>query len=254
MGSPPPATPPKRWLTKARRTYLAAKSKLEPLLAGLNWLCILGSVFFIVVFLRHLPSAGIAIGFLGGVGVIVALVGDKNLTPSHKVIWAAITLCFLVIEVRAIKQDRKEQYDQFSGGDDFGFMVYKDALHTFSFVHQGEHVLFDVWARFVDLNKFSATTSWEEANKYNYHLGDFAQNSGTMIEPPVPFSDNKKQDFNIFFNARNGFWEQGLRLRFINGHWSVATRVSRRHAKGSDLLYEQIDPDFPRNASGGVDW
>ena len=247
-----------RFIAVARLGYTKAKSQLT--LPRINQFFILISVVSIVWFLFRLPSAGIAIGFLGAVGVIVALVGDNHL-KSTKVLWAMITLCFLVIEVRAITKDRKDQYDQFTGGDDFGYVIYKDG-GGFTFAHQGEHVLFDVWVRFVDLKTLNASSTWQDLFKYNFHLGDFGlsqfpgTSTGTMIDSPPPFTDSNRQDFNIFFNARNGFWEQALRLRFVNGHWSTATKVIRRHPKSrsAETLYERIDKDYPRNSRGEVDW
>jgi hypothetical protein len=58
----------------------------------------------------HLPTAGKAIGVLGAAGVIVAL-GAEKLPAGHKFLWAVITLLLLVIEVRAIDNDRREQND-----------------------------------------------------------------------------------------------------------------------------------------------
>jgi hypothetical protein len=236
-----------------QHSYGRVRSWSASALRYLYWSFVLASLVFTFFCFFRLPPAGVAIGFLGGVGVIVALVGDNKLTTGHRILWAVLTLCFLVIEVQAIKKDRKEQFGVLTGGDDFGFMVYKNGgPSNFSFPHQGEYTLFDVYARFVDLKKLTAGSTWQEDNKSSYDLGDFAKDSGTFIDPSVPFSDEQKQDFNIFFNARNGFWEQALRLRFVNGHWSTATRVIRRQTKST--LYERIDADYPRNSSGGVDW
>jgi hypothetical protein len=123
------------------------------------------------------------------------------------------------------------------------------------FVHEGDHVLFSIHARFVDPDKLSTNSSFEDLNKYNYQLGDFPPNVGSTIDPAIPFNDTHKQDFNIFFNARNGFWEQLIRLRFVNGQWLTATRVTRNLRKDKvKQLYERIDKDFSRNSRGGVDW
>jgi hypothetical protein len=97
--------------------------KLKPLFY-LNRVCTMFCGIAVFAFLLHRPPAGFAIGFLGFVGVVVAIVGDENLSRPSRATWAVITAFLLVIEVIAIQKDRKEQYDLFTGGDDFGYMVY----------------------------------------------------------------------------------------------------------------------------------
>ena len=43
---------------------------------------------------------------------------------------------------------------------------------------------------------------------------------------------------------------QFLRFRRVNSKWKMAMQVSR----GAKVLEESIDPDFPRNAEGKIDW
>src|SRR5260370_26094569 len=91
-----------------RDGFQVAVQKIEPVLLPIYWFCLLASIPVCIFWMIHLPSAGKAIGVLGGAGVIVALRGEKLSVP-HKILWAVVTLCLLVIEVRAIDKDRAEQ-------------------------------------------------------------------------------------------------------------------------------------------------
>jgi hypothetical protein len=58
--------------------------------------------------------------------------------------------------------------------------------------------------------------------------------------------------FNVFFSARNGFFTQLLRFKKINGRWSHAIKVNRE-GKGVPP-FEDIQPGYPRNSKGEVEW
>jgi hypothetical protein len=111
-----------RLSVKCRDAY---EHRMEPALRLIYSPFLLFALLFSIICLFWVPSAGIAIGALGAAGVFVAIKGEK-LHPSHKVLWAFITLLLLVTEVRAIKkQDEehaaklKEILDETTGGDSF---------------------------------------------------------------------------------------------------------------------------------------
>jgi hypothetical protein len=74
------------------------------------WPGLFASLFLCVYWVWRLPSAGVAIGALGAVGVFVALKGEE-IQNGHRVVWAFITVVFLITEVRAIKE-QDEKYAQ----------------------------------------------------------------------------------------------------------------------------------------------
>jgi hypothetical protein len=78
-------------------------------LARLSAFLLAASVPLCIWWAVKLPGAGIAIGALGAVGVIIALMGEKLQTP-HRILWALVTLALLMIEVAAIKEDRAAQF------------------------------------------------------------------------------------------------------------------------------------------------
>jgi hypothetical protein len=75
----------------------------------LYWACLIFGLPACIYWTFRLPPAGVAIGALGAVGVLVAL--KDNIQSSHRFWWAVITLFLLVIEVRAIGNDRTEQFE-----------------------------------------------------------------------------------------------------------------------------------------------
>src|SRR5256885_11583886 len=91
----------------SRNTYVRAIEGISPVLHFLYWPSLIASAFFCLYWLNHLPSAGVAIGALGAVGVLVAIKGEK-LQEGHRAVWALITLIFLVTEIRAIKKQDED--------------------------------------------------------------------------------------------------------------------------------------------------
>jgi hypothetical protein len=102
------------WLLDARMSarhhHENVMEAISPVLSIFYWPGLLLSLFFCGYWIWHLPSAGIAVGALGAVGVFVALKGEK-IREGHRVIWALITVVFLFTEVRAIK-DQEEKHAQ----------------------------------------------------------------------------------------------------------------------------------------------
>ena len=52
-----------------------------------------------------------------------------------------------------------ETISQITGGDDFGYVLYDAYYGAFTFAHEGNHTLYGVIARFVDLKKFKENPS-----------------------------------------------------------------------------------------------
>jgi hypothetical protein len=55
------------------------------------------------------------------------------------------------------------------------------------------------------------------------------------------------------YSTRAGQFLENIRVDHINGKWLFAFQVRRLDAS-NELLFEQIDPDFPKDESGKVDW
>ena len=66
--------------------------------------------------------------------------------------------------------------------------------------------------------------------------------------------------YNIFISARNGMFTELLRLRKVNGVWKSAMKVEKKNYSEKTpnapptLLKEQVDPDFPKDKNGQIQW
>jgi hypothetical protein len=131
------------------------------------------------------------------------------------------------------------------------------------FLNMGKFPLYDISARIVDLVKEERL---KESNKnvdpieamalagtkvIIQHLAVNAAYSSGVVIPFTP--DAQQRSFNIFFDARNGFWSEELRYRFVSGHWTIAYRMSNIDPKTHKRV-EVVSNDFPRGKNGDVDW
>jgi hypothetical protein len=150
----------------------------------------------------------------------------------------------------------KEGLATVTGGDSFCWMIMSQPRCTSPvFLHSGKYPLYDVSMRVADMNK--ARMDIFPFDVLQMSLGEMQPGlvkvNGNLL---LPFSDENAQDFNVFFTARNGIWNEFLRLRRIGDHWSFAVQVWRFNPSDPPKvpLYEQISDDYPRNENGLVDW
>jgi hypothetical protein len=85
-------------------------------------------------------------------------------------------------------------------------------------------------------------------------IGNIPPNSAQVLRSVIKLGGDRKR-VNIFFSARNGFYTQELRIRLVDNQWRSATRVTRNRADGkSETVLTQIQPEYPREKDGSVDW
>jgi hypothetical protein len=119
-----------------------------------------------------------------------------------------------------------------TGGDGFCYVVNEgvpSAPFPAIVIHDGEYPLYDVQMRIVDLlEPFSPMTLPGQSKPLDqglsFPLGNFSPKGSILMSKLLP-AKGDKASFNIFFSARNGFWIEDLRLRFINGEWKKALQV-----------------------------
>jgi len=161
-----------------------------------------------------------------------------------------------------------------TGGDSYCELVFstpssskarEDDVQKLMILHSGEHPLYDVNLRIVDVDKLSTTNkdatldSFLEALKSAEtikYLGNIAPHSasdfGQLIMP-----NSGKLDLNLFFSARNGFFNQLIRMRKINGAWLSASKTYRNQPEISAdgktinmndvILNQRAAVGFPEN-------
>lgn len=66
----------------------------------------------------------------------------------------------------------------------------------------------------------------------------------------LDLGDGDSRRFNVFFCARNGYFQQSIRLLRVNGSWAVATRVSTKLGLENAPIFERIDHYFPLDIDG----
>lgn len=143
-----------------------------------------------------------------------------------------------------------------TGGDSYCYLqlYFNGPAVKFVFNQAGDHTIFDVTARIVNLDEF-------DIEKGNFTLESLAKTDtiielGTMIagfatmEGQIPLGKIPQRGFNIFFTARNGGYSQLLRLAKTKEGWIQATRVER----DGKVLFEQIGNGYPLEENGKVDW
>jgi hypothetical protein len=149
-----------------------------------------------------------------------------------------------------------------TGGDSFCYLSLlgqkpgQPFLLLFS--QQGEYPLYDVSVRVTNLEELEAKGldyfTPENLAKDTMDIGSLAVGSakqfGTM---PMPAGDSIR--LNIFFAARNGFFNQLLRAKKVGNEWIHATRVERNDEKGkTHILLERVPANFPRENDGSIKW
>ena len=158
-----------------------------------------------------------------------------------------------------IAQLNREVVNFVTGGKSFLYMAVSSIdpqsnMGLLTFLHSGEHPMFNVAARIVDLEEFEKLKDNISIHNFqqaatNIAIGDFAKRAA-IVQGQFSLGKGDKRNFNIFFSARNGWFNQLLRFRKINGQWVQATRVER----DGEVLYERIDDNYPRTKDGSIDW
>lgn len=156
----------------------------------------------------------------------------------------------------------KETLDSVTGGDSFAYLGItglsdEDGSGRLFLIHQGEHPLFDVGIRIVDLEKFDAyeghPPSFEILQETDTYRSVSAVAAGYSADlGPFQIGTGDTRRFNVFFVARNGGFTQLIRYRRVEGQWRWATKVMRDSTH--EVLLEKVEPKYPRNAVGEVDW
>lgn len=201
------------------------------------------------------PSGLIFIGIiLSATGVILSGIGA---------FWASKQTANFEHELR-IKSDEiselnKEIMKSVIGGDSFCYLTMmsldnQNNVGILTVVHQGEHPVYDVNARIVDLQKMEKikdNLSFQNIMQAdtNLHIGNMIKGTASTFTP-LQLGSSMERGFNIFFSARNGLFTQLLRMKKINNKWASATKVER----DGKIIFEKIDKEFPRNNEGLIIW
>ncbi|SPR97334.1 hypothetical protein [Cupriavidus taiwanensis] len=119
-------------------------------------------------------------------------------------------------------------------------------------VHVGNHPIYDVNARIVDLRIFERLMERENVtandiftNDINIKIGNLIPGTASGINIQLPVHGNAA-NFNIFYSARNGLFVQILRYKKVHNDWKCSSVVTRQGQ--STPLYRHVDEGFPEDS------
>lgn len=158
-----------------------------------------------------------------------------------------------------------------TGGNSFAYVLFLSInmelnSSLLSVVQKGDYPLYDISIRIVDVDKFSLFKNQEGPLDYNkiskaekvLNIGNLGSGHSTILAP-WKFPNKNSVNYNIFIGARNGLITELVRMKRVNGVWKTAYKVIRQIFEKDmkvevETLLEKIDPDFPTNIHGEVDW
>lgn len=125
------------------------------------------------------------------------------------------------------------------------------------FLHVGKNPLYEVQVRIVNFQLVDPLARQKPlpidqimATDKHVSLGELIPESAWIDRQQViDFNGDKaeRQDYRIFFTARNGYWSQDLIWQKTDKGWATATRVFRDKGKNRRLIFTKIDKGFPRS-------
>ncbi len=75
-------------------------------------------------------------------------------------------------------------------------------------------------------------------------IGNIQANSAKLLgQLTSDFSKNYKA-FNVFYNARNGFFTQGIKMFKLDNSWKGSTSIT--NSTQNKTLFEKTDPAIPK--------
>ncbi len=159
-----------------------------------------------------------------------------------------------------VENKTNEMIAHISGGNSFpyfqiGMIDNNTNTGVLMAIHEGDHPLYDVNARIVDLQKFeqiknNISLASMSHSDTNISVGNMIPSHASMVQP-WKLENDLEQSYNVFFTARNGGFTQLLRFKKINGKWVSATKVTNRE---NEVLHEKIDDNYPKDANGNICW
>jgi hypothetical protein len=212
-----------------------------------------------------LPMILVLLGaILGAVGVFLA-----TFRQNQEKVQSALQRAQFETELRA-KSDEIAKLnhtiaESITGGDSYCYLQLGNANRNnalLAIIHQGNYPMYDVTVRIVDLDEFEqnrGAPNLASALGKVVPIGNLAPGQASM-QGPIILPNRDILRYNIFISARNGMFTQLLRMLYVNGTWKSAMRVQKDNYSDADpdaqptILKEEIDPQFPRNRNGQVEW
>ena len=124
-------------------------------------------------------------------------------------------------------------------------------------VHQGQHPIYDLSLRVVDVDEFNAELAKPQGqgNLLNVGINKTVGNipPGTASFSGISMREKDHTQLTIQFNARNGHFSEVVHIKKVGSEYKTAIKVSKMGAS-SDPIFEKVDNEYPLNDDGEVDW
>ncbi len=204
-----------------------------------------------------LSSVWVAIFFIA-LGAAGAVVGAMQANKSEK--QRADFEHALREKAETIADLQTELRQTMTGGDTFCYAHLDIDTGLLTVISVGDYPLYGLQLRLVNLDEPIPMTL-ESLNKNVVQMGDLPPRTVNSIQLRVSAPSGSVR-WNLFFGARNGHWNQALRLRKIDGVWESAIRVVKftipdetaaENNSQQTILLEKISQKFPRT-NGTVNW
>ena len=136
-----------------------------------------------------------------------------------------------------------------TGGDSYAVLSLAktadptEAVRIPTIVHHGEFPLYELEVRIVDLIELREleNPTLEDLNRLKFEIGNMSPKKFVQIEEAELNISREGQEYNVFFQARNGSWEQNIQVFRDNAEkYSYNTEIRR----GDKVIYsEERSPD-----------
>jgi len=197
------------------------------------------------------------------IGIITVLLQEKwhdKRTGWHRKVVISLVVLMVFSAVANgvfIWMDAKQSQsisDSITGGNSYCLFIYprlpeEETGNTTlaALIHEGQYPLRELKILIFDVGKKA------EQNRYMPVFFTAKPGPGEvrfeLLKLPP---DQDWQSFEISYSAVNGSWHQKVTFRRVNQIWQLANRVTKDN--GKTILYEQVDPNFPRDSVGNVIW
>ena len=207
---------------------------------------------------------GIAISGFGPVYVAWRDVEKGNRSRRWKraqlIIGTLMGLVGALIAAWGSSASSRQESALITGGDSFCYLTVfgypTDQPIVPIIIVAGDYPLYDLEYRIYDLDEPlqpRIVNGQEVGLGTTYSAGNMPPQSTRLVGTTFPVKPGTRR-FNIFFVARNGFFNEALRLvpdqKTKGGSWLKAIQVT----KNNKVVLESIDPTFPRGPDGTVQW
>jgi hypothetical protein len=206
---------------------------------------------------------------LGGIGMIAALrqqqISARETAEAQRQL--AESNAKLSSSIQKAAEIAQEAIGASTGGESFCYLASPwrsddGRPQIFVFAQQGKSPLYDVQVMVLNLQFYDPSKMKRGKESHlPFKIGDLPVGSSWPLwGADIPFNKAKmeRQDYEINYTARNGWWTQDILWQKVGDRWLTATRVFRegpdRDPKTGDisknLVFTEIDKENRQGLSG----